>query len=434
MRMESVRSEMDDASRLSLIIVILLILCAAYFAVAETSFASVSRVRIKIRAERGEAKALRAMKVLDNFDLAITSILICTNIVHLSAASIATLAVTRMFPGVSGAVTISTFVMTLVVFFAGEMLPKSIAKKYSERLSLTVAGSLWFFMTILRPLASLLTAIGNFAARLAKADPQISVTEDEIYDIIEDMTEEGSLDEERGELISSALQFAETTVESILTSRVDIVALDIEDSAADMLATIRAQTHSRLPVYEGSIDNIIGILSIRKFIKTYLREGGDMDVRAILDEPYFIHGSTNIDGLLPVMSKKRLNMAVVTDNYGGTLGIVTVEDILEELVGEIWDEDDVVEEPYIALADGEWDCTAEMTVSDVFELLELDDDDDDEFTNKLLGEWAYEQFDFIPSVGDSFEYENVAVTVSEMRDKRILRLRVRLTDKGGEEK
>lgn len=432
--MESVRSEMDDASRLSLIVVILLILCAAYFAVAETSFASVSKVRIKIRAERGEAKAIRALKVLDNFDLAITSILICTNIVHLSAASIATLAVTRMFPGVSGAVTISTFVMTLVVFFAGEMLPKSIAKKYSERLSLAVAGSLWFFMTVLKPLATLLTAIGNFAAKLAKADPQISVTEDEIYDIIEDMTEEGSLDEERGELISSALQFAETTVESILTSRVDIVALDIDDPVNEMLGTIRSETHSRLPVYESSIDNIIGILSIRKFIKTYLREGEKMDVRALLDEPYFIHGSTNIDGLLPVMSKKRLNMAVVTDNYGGTLGIVTVEDILEELVGEIWDEDDVVEEPYVALDNGEWDCTAEMTVSDVFELLELDEDDDDEFTNKLLGEWAYEQFDNIPSVGDSFEYDNVAVTVSEMRNNRILRLRVSLIDEGGEEK
>lgn len=432
--MESVRSEMDDASRLSLIVVILLILCAAYFAVAETSFASVSKVRIKIRAERGEAKAIRALKVLDNFDLAITSILICTNIVHLSAASIATLAVTRMFPGVSGAVTISTFVMTLVVFFAGEMLPKSIAKKYSERLSLAVAGSLWFFMTVLKPLATLLTAIGNFAAKLAKADPQISVTEDEIYDIIEDMTEEGSLDEERGELISSALQFAETTVESILTSRVDIVALDIDDPVDEMLGTIRSETHSRLPVYDGSIDNIIGILSIRKFIKTYLREGEKMDVRALLDEPYFIHGSTNIDGLLPVMSKKRLNMAVVTDNYGGTLGIVTVEDILEELVGEIWDEDDVVEEPYVALDNGEWDCTAEMTVSDVFELLELDEDDDDEFTNKLLGEWAYEQFDNIPSVGDSFRYENVEVTVSEMHNNRILRLRVRLIDEGGEEK
>ena len=424
---------MDDASRLSLIVVILLILCAAYFAVAETSFASVSKVKIKIRAERGEPKAEKALKVLDNFDLAITSILICTNIVHLSAASIATLAVTRMYPGVSVAVTISTFVMTLAVFFVGEMLPKSIAKKYSERLSLSVAGSLWFFMTVLRPLASVLTAIGNFAARFVKADPQISVTEDEIYDIIEDMTEEGSLDSERGELISSALQFAETTVESILTSRVDIVALDVDDSLDDILATIRAETHSRLPVYDGSIDNIIGILSIRKFIKTYLREGEKTDLRALLDEPYFIHGSTNIDALLPIMSKRRINMAVVADNYGGTLGIVTVEDILEELVGEIWDEDDVVEEPYTSLGDGAWDCTAEMAVSDVFELLEKDEEDD-EFTNKLLGEWAYEQFDVIPRVGDSFTYDDICVTVTEMRNNRILRLRVALAGKDGESK
>ena len=424
---------MDDASRLSLIVVILLILCAAYFAVAETSFASVSKVKIKIRAERGEPKAEKALKVLDNFDLAITSILICTNIVHLSAASIATLAVTRMYPGVSVAVTISTFVMTLAVFFVGEMLPKSIAKKYSERLSLSVAGSLWFFMTVLRPIASVLTAIGNFAARFVKADPQISVTEDEIYDIIEDMTEEGSLDSERGELISSALQFAETTVESILTSRVDIVALDVDDSLDDILATIRAETHSRLPVYDGSIDNIIGILSIRKFIKTYLREGEKTDLRALLDEPYFIHGSTNIDALLPIMSKRRINMAVVADNYGGTLGIVTVEDILEELVGEIWDEDDVVEEPYTSLGDGAWDCTAEMAVSDVFELLEKDEEDD-EFTNKLLGEWAYEQFDLIPRVGDSFTYDDICVTVTEMRNNRILRLRVALAGKDGESK
>ena len=424
---------MDDASRLSLTIVVLLLLCAAYFAVAETAFASVSRVKIRIRAERGEPKAVKAMQILDNFDLAITSILICTNIVHISAASIVTLAVTRMFPDVPGAVTVSTFVMTIVVFFAGEMLPKSIAKKYSERLSLTVAGSLCFFMSVLKPLAKLLSATGNFAAKFVKADPEISVTEDEIYDIIEDMTEEGSLDEERGELISSALQFGETTVESILTSRVDLAALDIDDSPEEMLAFIRAQTHSRLPVYEGSIDNIVGILSIRKFIKAYLRQGAQLDIRSLLDKPYFIHQSANIDGLLPVMSKNRLNMAVVTDNYGGTLGIVTVEDILEELVGEIWDEDDVVEEPCVPCGDGVWDCDAEMAVPDVFELLEFDDDDeDDEFTNKLLGEWAYEQFDRIPSVGDSFRYRELSVTVSEMRHNRILRLRVCLVHEGGE--
>ena len=424
---------MDDASRLSLTIVVLLLLCAAYFAVAETAFASVSRVKIRIRAERGEPQAVKAMQVLDNFDLAITSILICTNIVHISAASIVTLAVTRMFPDVPGAVTVSTFVMTIVVFFAGEMLPKSIAKKYSERLSLAVAGSLCFFMSVLKPLAKLLSATGNFAAKFVKADPEISVTEDEIYDIIEDMTEEGSLDEERGELISSALQFGETTVESILTSRVDLAALDIDDSPEEMLAFIRAQTHSRLPVYEGSIDNIVGILSIRKFIKAYLRQGAQLDIRSLLDKPYFIHQSANIDGLLPVMSKNRLNMAVVTDNYGGTLGIVTVEDILEELVGEIWDEDDVVEEPCVPCGDGVWDCDAEMAVPDVFELLEFDDDDeDDEFTNKLLGEWAYEQFDRIPSVGDSFRYRELSVTVSEMRHNRILRLRVCLVHEGGE--
>ena len=424
---------MDDASRLSLTIVVLLLLCAAYFAVAETAFASVSRVKIRIRAERGEPKAVKAMQVLDNFDRAITSILICTNIVHISAASIVTLAVTRMFPDVPGAVTVSTFVMTIVVFFAGEMLPKSIAKKYSERLSLAVAGSLCFFMSVLKPLAKLLSALGNFAAKFVKADPEISVTEDEIYDIIEDMTEEGSLDEERGELISSALQFGETTVESILTSRVDLAALDIDDSPEEMLAFIRAQTHSRLPVYEGSIDNIVGILSIRKFIKAYLRQGAQLDIRSLLDKPYFIHQSANIDGLLPVMSKNRLNMAVVTDNYGGTLGIVTVEDILEELVGEIWDEDDVVEEPCVPCGDGVWDCDAEMAVPDVFELLEFDDDDeDDEFTNKLLGEWAYEQFDRIPSVGDSFRYRELSVTVSEMRHNRILRLRVCLVHEGGE--
>ena len=424
---------MDDASRLSLTIVVLLLLCAAYFAVAETAFASVSKVKIRIRAERGEPKAVKAMQVIDNFDLAITSILICTNIVHISAASIVTLAVTRMFPDVPGAVTVSTFVMTIVVFFAGEMLPKSIAKKYSERLSLTVAGSLCFFMSVLKPLAKLLSALGNFAAKFVKADPEISVTEDEIYDIIEDMTEEGSLDEERGELISSALQFGETTVESILTSRVDLAALDIDDSPEEMLAFIRAQTHSRLPVYEGSIDNIVGILSIRKFIKAYLRQGAQLDIRSLLDKPYFIHQSANIDGLLPVMSKNRLNMAVVTDNYGGTLGIVTVEDILEELVGEIWDEDDIVEEPCVPCGDGVWDCDAEMAVPDVFELLEFDDDDeDDEFTNKLLGEWAYEQFDRIPSVGDSFRYNGLSVTVSEMRHNRILRLRVCLVHEGGE--
>lgn len=425
---------MDEGSRSSLMIVILLLLCAAFFAVTETSIASVSRVKIKTAADRGNARAKKVLYVLDNFDRAITTILICTNIVHIAAASIVTVAVTRLW-GLS-AVTLSTVITTIVVFFAGEMLPKSMAKKYSERLSLAVAGSLCFFMSILRPVSALLSAIGNFAARFVKSDPEISVTEDELYDIIEDMTEEGSLDSEQGELISSALQFGSVTAESVVTSRVDLAAINVDDPSDEILAYIRSCTHSRLPVYEGSIDNIIGILQIRKYIRAYLRDGAQVDLRSLLDEVYFVHQSTNIDELLPVMSKRKLNMAVVTDNYGGTLGIVTVEDILEELVGEIWDEDDVVEEPYIALGDGSWYCDSEMLVGDVFELLEFDDPEEDEnLTNKLLGEWAYEQFSNIPVPGDSFCYHGVRISVGEMEHNRILHLRAELetAQEGGEQ-
>lgn len=421
---------MDDGSRLSLIIVVALLFCAAYFAVAEITFSSVQRVKIKTRADRGDTRAKKVLFVLDNFDRAISTILICTNIIHITAATIVTVTVTRLW-GVS-AVTLSTVITTIVIFFAGEMLPKSIAKKYSERLSLAVAGSLCFFMRIFKPLSEFLASIGNFASRFVKSDPEITVTEDELFDIIEDMTEEGSLDSERGELISSALQFSSVTVESILTSRVDIAAIDVSDSNEEILDFVRSEKHSRIPVYEGSIDNIIGILQIRKYIKAYLNNRDALNIRDLLDEPYFVHQSTMIDDLLPVMSKKRLNMAVVTDNYGGTLGIVTVEDILEELVGEIWDEDDDVEEPFIRRADGVWDCEAEMAVGDVFELIEYDDpEENEEFTNKLLGEWAYEQFALMPEIGDSFDYYDVSVMVSEMNHNRILRLTVSLSSEMG---
>ena len=282
-------------------------------------------------------------------------------------------------------------------------------------------------MKVFGPLSSLLTAIGQAAARLTHGEAEASVTEDEIYDIIEDMTEEGSLDEEQGDLISSALQFGDVTVESVLTPRVDLAAVDISSSHEDILAYIKDQPHSRLPVYEGSIDNIIGILQIRTFIKAYLRQGNSLDIRPLLDEAYFVHHSTNIDELLPIMSRRKLNMAVVTDNYGGTLGIVTVEDILEELVGEIWDEEDVVKEPVVLQPDGSYIVDADESVSDVLELFGYEDPEgDEELVNTLMGEWAYEQFTAIPKPGDSFTYHRLKVTVSEMAHNRILRLKVSL--------
>lgn len=425
---------MDDGSRLPWIIAALLLVCAAFFAVTETSMASASRSRIKASAERGDFRAKKTLYVLDNFDLAISTLLICTNIVHIAAASIATLAVTRKW-GVS-AVSISTIITTIVVFFAGEMLPKSVAKKYSDTLALSCAPVLCFFMKLFAPLSKLLTWIGQAAAKLTPGDSQISVTEDELYDIIEDMTEEGSLDEDQGDLISSALQFGDVTVESVLTPRVDIVAININSSHAELLSLIKSTNHSRLPVYEGSIDNIIGVLQIRKYIKAYLRLGENLDIKPMLDEVFFVHQSTNIDELLPILSKRKLNIAVVTDNYGGTLGIVTVEDILEELVGEIWDEDDVIEEPMVEIGDGVYEVGADETVSDVFDQLGYEDpENDEELVNTLMGEWAYEKFDTIPKPGDSFRYHQVLVTVKDMNHNRIMKLTVALLpseEEGGE--
>ena len=425
---------MDDGSRLPWIIAALLLVCAAFFAVTETSMASASRSRIKASAERGDFRAKKTLYVLDNFDLAISTLLICTNIVHIAAASIVTLAVTRKW-GVS-AVSLSTIITTIVVFFAGEMLPKSVAKKYSDTLALSCAPVLCFFMKLFAPLSKLLTWIGQAATKLTPGDSQISVTEDELYDIIEDMTEEGSLDEDQGDLISSALQSGDVTVESVLTPRVDLVAININSSHAELLSLIKSTNHSRLPVYEGSIDNIIGVLQIRKYIKAYLRLGENLDIKPMLDEVLFVHQSTNIDELLPILSKRKLNIAVVTDNYGGTLGIVTVEDILEELVGEIWDEDDVIEEPMVEISDGVYEVGADETVSDVFDQLGYEDpENDEELVNTLMGEWAYEKFDTIPKPGDNFRYHQVLVTVKDMNHNRIMKLTVTLLpeeEEGGE--
>ena len=380
---------------------------------------------MKMLADHGNRRAAKVLDALEHFDRTISTILICTNIAHLGAASVVTVAVTRRW-GLS-AVAVSTFITSMVVFFVGEMLPKSIAKKYSEHLSLWCIDLLTVLIALFRPASALLAAIGNAASRLTKGDPEISVTEDEIYDIIEDMTEEGSLDEEHGDLISSALQFNDLTVESILTPRVDVVAININDDSAAILQQIRSQNHSRLPVYEGSKDNIIGILRIRRYIQAYLKMGDQLDLRGLLDKPIFVTESAAVDELLPIMSRERQNMAVVTDHHGGTAGIVTVEDILETLVGEIWDEDDIVITPIVALENGNYLVDAEEPVADVLNEIgfECPPEDEDELINTRIGEWVYDHFSSIPKVTDGFDYHGLRVTIAKMDHNRILKVVLR---------
>ena len=413
--------DMVDGSRLSWIISFCLLLGAFYCAIAETAFSAVSKSRIKTLAEGGNTEAETALKVLEQFEKAITTLLICTNICHIAIASLVTVSVTRIW-GMS-AVSLSTILTTLTVFFAGEMLPKSLAKKYAEKMAMACAGSLWTLMTLLSPFSSLLSRIGTQAALRRGGEGELSVTEDELYDIIEDMTEEGTLDEEQGDLISSALQFGDLTVESVLTPRVDMVAIDMSRPLDEILEQIRSCNHSRLPVFDGTVDHIVGILPIREFIKKYLHDRDKLDLPALLDRPFFIHQSSSIDDALQEMTRNRQSIAIVTDNYGGTLGLVTIEDILEELVGDIWDEEDVVKEAVTKLGDGEFSVDADEHVSDVLEEIGFEDpEDNEELVNIVFGAWAFEHFTGIPEPGDSFLYHNLKVTVKTMDHNRIVRL------------
>ena len=414
---------MDDSWLSEIILLSVLVLCAFYFAAAETAFASVSRIRIKTIAERGDRRAQNALRVLDDIDKAITTILIGTNIAHIASASIVTLTVTRLW-GLSF-VAVATAVTTVVVFFVGEMLPKTIAKKYPERISLATAFSLSIFMRLFTPISYILTAFGTAIASLTKSGSEVTVTEDELYDIIESIKDEGSIDPDRGGLVHSALMFADVTVENIMTPRVDVAAMDVQSDCAEILEFIKAHRHSRIPVYEQTIDRVIGVLQIRKYIREYLRQGNSIELLPLIDEAYFVHQRTNIDELLPEMSLRGLNMAIVLDSYGGTCGIVTIEDILEELVGEIWDEDDVVVESFVRLDDGSVELSASLSLQETCEALSIPEPEDETLLHTPLLEWAFEQFDLMPSEGDSFFYEGMEFVISKMNQYRIVSLAAR---------
>lgn len=415
---------MDPDSR-SWIIVLLLFAASAYFALTETAIASVSKNRIKVRLDKGDVRAEKVMYVLENFEDAITTLLICTNIAHIAAASVVTVFVTRKW-GLS-AVTASTFIVTLAMFFVGEMLPKSIGKKTSEKSSLACAGLLVVLMKVLKPFTLLLSGIGRLALKIGGAKNEISVTEEEIFDIIEDMTEEGSLDEEQSELISSALSFGDLTVGAIMTPRVDIEGIDINMAPEDILNELLGQNHSRLIVYDGTVDKVVGVMRLRRFLKSYISRKTIPNIKRMTDDVYFAHQSMPIDELFDNMTAGRFSVAVVLDGFGGTAGMVTIEDILEEIVGEIWDEDDEIKEPIVKLSDDTVIVSCDETVLDAFEAVGYEEEDEsleDRFTNLLLGDFIYEKIGQIPKRGDSFEYNNLKIRVEEVSNNRVLSAKI----------
>lgn len=389
---------------------------SAFFSATETAFSSLNKIRLKNYANSGDKRAIKALKISENFDAALSAVLIGNNIVNIAAASIGTVTFVSWL-GSTG-VGISTIVLTIVILIFGEVMPKSIAKENPENFALAVAGVLDILIKVFTPLIWLLMKIKKvFTPKSKQKNQQPTLTEEELKFIIEEIEDEGVLNEHESELVQSALEFNDTTVSEVLTPRVDVVAIDIAESPEKIKDIFFKKGFSRIPVYEKTIDNIIGIINEKDFLREYIKNK-DVDVKPLLQQTIFVPPKKHIAELLKEIQREKIHIAVVTDQYGGTLGIVTLEDVLEELVGEIWDESDEVVHQITKLSPTSYRVNAEINVYDMFEYLELDGIEY-EGQSQSVGGWALEMFEKIPKKNDSFTYKNLLFIVEGVIDQRI---------------
>ena len=398
------------------IIIFLCIILSAFFSCVETAFSCANKIRLKSQSDNGVKRAVTALWVTDNFDKVLTAILIGNNVVNLGCSSIATVLCLNLFGSYGAA--ISTGATTLLVLTFGEVIPKCFGKEASDSIVLYTAGILKGLTIVLIPFVYFFLGIKSAVMKLAniKKD-QPSVTEDELKYIIESIEEEGILEEQESEMVQSALEFDEKTALEILTPRVDVVFIDADDDKESIKNIIMEERYSRIPVYQENIDNIIGILQTRDYLEA-LSEDKEIDIKEMLSEAHFIYKSRKLSDILSDFKAKKLHMAIVTDEYGGMLGIVTMEDLLEEIVGEIWDEDEDEERTYTKLKDGRYIVSGDMDLSDLFEIFEIKEDD--EIESVSVGGFIVEQLGTIPTINQSVSYKDLMITVKRVKNNRIL--------------
>lgn len=408
-----------------ILIIVILIALSAVFSSTETAFASVNRIRIKSYAESKTKKAKRAKKalnIIDNFDKALTAILIGNNIVNILSASLATVLFTKYFG--AGSVGMATLVMTVLVLLFGEIIPKSLASENAEKMSLFMSPILSGFMAVLKPVIFLISNLKNGVTKLFgtnKEEP--SVTEEELKYIIDEIEGEGVLEEQESDLVRSALDFDEITINEILIPRVNVTAIDIESDFEQIKNTFLNEQYSRFPIYKDSMDNIIGILHQSDFFKVYFNNEADKtnDIRSILKKPIYIPEHQKISVTLNLMQKQKVHMAVVIDEYGGTMGIVTLEDIIEELVGEIYDESDEEDTSFIRLSPNSYEVSADLSINDFLDRLELPEDTIDSDCNSVGG-WFMDALNKVPAYGDTIQIDGFTLKAIEVNDQRLERI------------
>ena len=399
------------------IVIGLLILCSSFFSCIETAFSCVSTARLKNEESKGNKKAKNALFITENFDKALTTILIGNNVVNLGCSSLATVLCMNIFQNFAAA--ISTGLTTILVLTFGEIIPKCIGKEKSEAVALNTAIILKGLMIVLTPLSFLFIAIKTGALKLLNIrNDSPTVTEDELKYIIEHSENEGVLEEEESEMVQSALEFDEKSAFEVLTPRVDMLALDIGDDFETNKNKILTERYSRVPVYKENLDNILGILYTRDYLEELI-DGKTPDIKLLINDAFFTYKSRKLSALMNDLRKNQVNMAIVTDEYGGTLGIVTMEDLIEEIVGEIYDEDEDIEKEYTKLRENCYFVSGDLEFDQLLELTDREDFDNDTESH-TVGGFIFEHMGRIPKEGDKFEIDGLSFEVYKVEERRII--------------
>ena len=392
---------------------VILVGFSAFFSASETAFSSLNQIRLKSRAEDGDSSAARVLNMAEQYDKLLSTILIGNNIVNIAAASIGTILFTRMLGAERGA-TVSTIVLTIIVLIFGEVTPKSLAKEMPEKVATAVSPFLVLLMALMTPLTWLFTQWKKLLGHFVHSGEADTITEGELMTMVSEAENDGELTDRESELIRSAIEFDDVEVEEILTPRVDVVAVEDDIPLEELAQTFAESGYSRLPVYHGTIDNIIGVVHEKDFYIARLKKATKIDDLVV--PTLYTTGSTQISQLLRTLREQHHHLAVVVDEYGGTEGLITLEDILEELVGEIWDEHDEATEDFRKQSDGSWLVSGSASVDDLYEELDLPEEED--IDSNTVNGLVQEKTCHLPKVGDRFtlgEYDGVVTRTAKRR-------------------
>ncbi len=399
-----------------IVAILVLVACSAFFSATETAFTSLNRVRMKAKADGGDGRAARTLALADNYDKLLTTILIGNNVVNIAATTVSATLFTHLL-GAYGPV-VSTVVLTIVILIFGEVSPKSLAKERSEGFAMFAAPIMGVLMILFTPLAWLFAQWKRLLSKVFRKREDEGITEEELVTMVDQAESEGGLDQHESELIRSAIEFGDMEVQEILTPRVDIVAVEDTSSMEEIAAAFAESGYSRLPVYHEDIDDIVGVIHEKDFHAARYR--GQEDLSALVAPVLYTTGNTKISDLLRILQRKKAHMVVVVDEYGGTEGLCTLEDIVEELVGEIWDEHDEVIEEFKKQPDGSYLIACHAALTDLYDLFALKGECE---ANTVSG-WVMEQVGRIPEEGDRFTSDGLDVTVTKVDHRRVLEIRV----------